>query len=185
MISTKLIVAFCIRFSQVAMTITLTACSSHDFTDLRQYIAEIKSRPSESVKPLPDFKNVEPFVFKKESGLRDPFKPVEKVKVAESGEEEIEPDNGIRPDMNRSKEPLEEFSLSGLKMVGTIDMNSMLWGLIKSDGNNIYRVKVGNHMGKNDGKITNIDKKKIELVEIIPSKPGRFVEQSTTLTLTE
>ena len=109
---------------------------------------------------------------------------MERVKVDDNIEEE-EPDNGIRPDMHRVKEPLEAFSLSGLKMVGTIDMNSTLWGLIKGDGNNIYRVKVGNHMGKNDGKIISIDKKKIELIEIVPGKPGRFVEQSTTLSLTE
>ncbi len=163
---------------------TLTACGSHDFTDLQQYIAEIKSRPPEQVKPLPEFKSVEPFTFKRENGLRDPFKPVEKIKVADVAEEE-EPDNGIHPDTHRTKEPLEAFSLSGLKMVGTIDMNSTLWGLIKGDGNNIYRVKVGNHMGKNDGKITSIDKKKIELIEIVPGKPGRFIEQSTTLSLTE
>lgn len=164
--------------------ITLTACDSHNFTDLQQYIAEIKARPPEQVKPLPEFKSVEPFIFKKETGLRDPFKPVEKIKVAESAEEE-EPDNGIHPDTHRIKEPLEVFSLNGLKMVGTIDMNSTLWGLIKGDGNTIYRVKAGNHMGKNNGKITSIDKKKIELIEIVPSKPGHFIEQSTTLNLTE
>ncbi|MDD5228910.1 MAG: pilus assembly protein PilP [Methylococcales bacterium] len=168
----------------VFATIHLTACGGNDFTDLQQYIANVKGRPQYPVKPLPEFKNIEPFVLKREGNLRDPFRPVEKVKEVEPSELE-EPDNGIRPDKNRVKEPLEGFPLSGMKMVGTINMNSMLWGLIKGEGNTIYRVKVGNRLGKNDGKITSIDKNKIELVEIIPSKPGRFIEQSATLTLAE
>ncbi len=166
--------------------IHLTACGGNDFTDLQQYIASVKAHPQEAVKPLPEFKSVEPFLLKRESNLRDPFKPVEKIKpVAEPGEAEEEPDNGIHPDANRVKEPLEAFALSGMKMVGTINMNSVLWGLIKGDDNTIYRVKTGNHIGKNDGKITLIAKKKIELIEIVPSKPGRFIEQPATLMLTE
>lgn len=174
-----------VRFLLMAfVALLLTACDGHDFTDLQQYIASIKARPQALIKPLPEFKSVEPFVLKHEGNLRDPFKLVEKVKAAEDTEEE-EPDNGIRPDTNRVKEPLEAFALSGMKMVGTINMNAVLWGLIKGDGNTIYRVKVGNRLGKNDGKITSINKNKIELIEIIPSKPGRFIEQPATLILTE
>lgn len=172
-----------IRIWVTTMTLMLTACNGDDFTDLKEYIARIKSLPNEPVKPLPEFKNIEAFAFKKEEGLRDPFKPVEKVKAADDDTQE-EPDNGIRPDMNRVKEPLESFSITAMKMVGTINMKSELWGLINNDGV-IYRVKVGNYLGKNDGKIIHIDKKKIDVVEIMPSKVGRFVEQPTTLILSE
>ena len=176
----------CIRFILIVTVATyLTACGDEDFTDLQRYIDSIKNRPHEPVKPLPEFQTIEPFVFKAEENLRDPFKPFEKAKTTDDIDESEEPDNGIRPDFGRAKEPLEAFSLSGMKMVGTITMNSVFWALIKSDNNIIYRVKVGNHMGKNDGKITHIDKKKIELVEIMPGKSGRFVEQPTTLTLME
>lgn len=164
----------------------LTACGNNDFTDLQQYITSIKAQKQKDVKPLPEFENIKPFLLKRENKLRDPFKPVEKIMAATVIEiESEEPDNGIHPDTHRVKEPLEAFALSGMKMVGTVNMSSTLWGLIKSDGTTIYRVKVGNFLGKNDGKITHIDKKKIELIEIIPSKPGRFVEQPTTLTLTK
>jgi type IV pilus assembly protein PilP len=177
---------FQVRFLlMVVCTVILTACNSNDFTDLQQYISSVKSRPKSTIKALPEFKDVEPFVFKSDGSLRDPFRPVEKTKIAEETEEEIEPDNGIHPDKNRVKEPLELFPLNGLKMVGIIDMNSTLWGLIKSDNNIIYRVKKGDYLGKNDGRITQIDKKKIELVEIMPSTPGRFIEQTATLMLTE
>jgi type IV pilus assembly protein PilP len=170
----------------VVTSATLTACES-DHSDLTQYITSVQTRPTPPIKPLPEFKIVEPFVYKRESNLRDPFRLVDKLKTDEEEKEEddIEPDNGIHPDPNRVKEPLESFPMSSLKMVGTITMNSKLWGLIKNDNNTIYRVKVGDYLGKNDGKITQIDHKKIDLIEIQPTNPGRFIEQSTSLTLTE
>lgn len=166
------------------VTLLLTACDSNNFNDLQQYITSMKAKPPESIKPLPEFQRVESFVLKHEDNFRDPFKPVEKAKALEPTEQE-EPDNGIHPDVNRIKEPLEAFALNSIKMVGTINMDSTLWGLIKSDGNTIYRVKVGHHLGQNDGRITLIDKKKIDLIEIVQSKPGRFIEQPATLVLAE
>lgn len=167
--------------------VNLTACNDNNFNELHVYIANVKARPKNILKELPNFEVVEPFVFKGDENLRDPFKLVEKMPTAaeEAALETIEPDNGIRPDLNRAKDPLEAFSISGLKMVGTINMNATLWALIKGDGDTIYRVKKGDYLGKNDGKIIQIDKNKIELIEIIPSNPGRFVEQSSTLTLAE
>ncbi len=163
----------------------LTACDNQNFNDLNAYMASVKTRAKTEIKPLPNFEQVEPFIFKGDVNLRDPFKIVEKIHTPEEIAAEIEPDNGIRPDVNRKKEPLEEFALSGLKMVGTIKINATLWALIKGDENIIYRVKKGDYLGKNDGKIIAIEKNKIELLEILPTNPGRFIEQSTTLTLTE
>ncbi|MEI7839635.1 MAG: pilus assembly protein PilP [Methylococcaceae bacterium] len=175
-----------IRFSLIiVITLQLTGCDNHNFSDLQNYIASIKVSPQAPIKPLPDFKIVEPFVFKFTENLRDPFKPVEKIKTAAEQEVEIEePDNGIHPDASRIKEPLEAFTISGIRMVGTVNMKSVLWGLVKNE-NTIYRVKIGNYLGKNDGIITHIYKDKIDIIEIMPNKPGRFVEQPTTLTLAE
>jgi type IV pilus assembly protein PilP len=176
---------FQVRFLlMVVFTANLTACSN-DFSDLQQYIASVEARPKSPIKPFPEFKAVEPFIFKGDVNFRDPFKPVEKIVVEEENEDDLEPDNGIHPDLNRVKEPLEALNLSGFKMVGTVEMDNALWGLVKGEDNVIYRVKKGNYLGKNDGKITQIDKKKIELVEIMPNSRKRFIEQQATLTLTE
>jgi type IV pilus assembly protein PilP len=165
-------------------TLNLAGCE-RDVSDFQQYIASIKARPKQPVKPLPEFQTVEPFVYKKTEGMRDPFKPVEKVEEPEEIENTEEPDNGIHPDKNRKKEPLEGFSLSGMRMVGSVQMNSQLWGLLRNE-NTIYRVKVGDYLGEHDGRITHIDKNKIELLEIVPDKkPGRFIEQAATLVLAE
>lgn len=70
-------------------------------------------------------------------------------------------------------------------MVGTVVMKTGLWGLIKASDGTIHRVQVGNHIGKNYGKITRITHDKIELIEIVPDKPGEWREQSASLALSE
>ncbi|MGZ4992123.1 MAG: pilus assembly protein PilP [Methylobacter sp.] len=160
----------------------LTGCSNDDFSDLTRYISEVKARPKEAIKPLPEIKVIEPFMFKPE-GLRDPFKPLEQPEQSEGVE--VSSGSGIKPDTARRKEELEAFPLDGLRMVGTVDMKSSLWGLVKASDSTIYRVKVGNYMGKNYGKIIRIVSDKIELMEIVSDKPGTWHEQPASMTLTE
>ncbi|MGZ5221190.1 MAG: pilus assembly protein PilP, partial [Chitinophagaceae bacterium] len=61
----------------------LTACGTDNFSDLNQYIAEVKARPSGPIAPLPDVKILEPFIFKPDD-LRDPFKPLEQPEQAQN-----------------------------------------------------------------------------------------------------
>ena len=96
---------------------------------------------------------MEPFVFKPE-GLRDPFKPI--TITEEETETAAGSGNGIRPDTSRRKEELEAFPLDSLRMVGTVVMKTNLWALVKASDKTIYRVRVGNYMGKNYGKIIRI-----------------------------
>lgn len=171
-----------VRLSCAIFFALLSGCGNNDFSDLDRYFKEVKARPKEPIKPLPEIKVVEPFMFKPE-GLRDPFKPLEQPEPSEGGE--VSSASAIKPDFSRRKEDLEAFPLDGLKMVGTIDMQSNLWGLVKASDGTVYRVKVGNYMGKNHGKVIRILKDKIELMEIVPDKPGTWREQSASVALTE
>ena len=160
----------------------MTGCSNDDFSDLTKYIQEVKAKPKGAIEPLPEIKVVEPFVFKPD-GLRDPFQPVEKNNdisaIDNSGA------NGIKPDTERRKEELEAYSLDTLRMVGTLTNAKGLWGLVKAKDGTIHRVQVGNHMGQNYGKIIRILEDKIELMEIVPDKPGTWREQQASLALAE
>lgn len=162
--------------------LSLVGCGNDDFTDLNSYIQEVKARPKGAIEPLPEIKVVEPFVFKPE-GLRDPFQPVEKSN--ENGNIDTSNTNGIRPDTERRKEELESYSLDTLRMVGTLTNKKGLWGLVKAKDGTIHRVQVGNHMGQNFGKIIRILEDKIELMEIVPDKPGTWREQQASIALAE
>jgi type IV pilus assembly protein PilP len=166
----------------VLFSVLLAGCGDDGFSDLQKYITDVKAKPKGTIQPLPEVKPVEPFVFKPE-GLRDPFKSVSESEEAE--EAGISVGNGIKPDTSRRKEELEAFPLDSLRMVGTVTMKASLWGLVKESDKTIYRVQVGNYMGKNYGRIIRILTDKIELMEIVPDKPGTWREQQTSLALTE
>lgn len=164
------------------VVVLLSACGGGDFNDLQQYISRVKARPKGAIDKLPEPKAIEFFSFKPEQ-IRDPFKPAEQPEAFEN----IGPDtgSGLKPDFSRRKEELEVFPLDGLKMVGTVNMKSKLWGLVQASDKTVHRVQVGNYMGKNFGKIIRISIDRIELMEILPDKPGTWREQQTSLTLAE
>jgi type IV pilus assembly protein PilP len=158
----------------------LTACGGDDFADLKAYVSDVKQRQKGAIEPLPEIKTVQPFVFD-ESDLRDPFfiaadrqeQPLEDIKV----------ENGIRPDTSRAREELESYELDALRMVGTVQLNNNLWGLIKATDGTIHRVHAGNYLGRNFGKIIRIREDQIELMEIIPDSPGTWRERKASLEL--
>ena len=78
-----------------------------------------------------------------------------------------------------------DVSLDTLRMVGTLTMDKGLWALIKASDGTIHRVKKGNYMGRNYGQIIRILDDRIELMEIVPDKPGTWREQQASLALAE
>jgi type IV pilus assembly protein PilP len=160
--------------------IGVSACNSGDMTDLDDYIRQIKTREKGAIEPLPEFKTIESFVFDSNE-LRNPFIP------AEGTEElaEIPAQNGIRPDALRPREELESYALDSLRMVGTVNMTSDLWGLIQANDGTIHRVRNGNYLGQHHGKIVRILENQIELLEIIPDGPGSWRERQASVKLSE
>jgi type IV pilus assembly protein PilP len=162
--------------------ILMNGCGGDDVSDLNKFLQEVKARPKGSIEPLPENKVVESFIFNPD-GLRNPFRPIEK-NIDESNVD-VSGVSGIRPDTERRKEELEAYTLDSLRMMGTLKDQKGLWGLIKAKDGTIHSVQVGHHMGQNYGKIIRILEDKIELMEIVPDKPGAWREQQATLALTE
>lgn len=156
--------------------ITLTACSQ-DMSDLQSFIAQTKSAHVGSVKPIPQFKPYESFSYSA-AELRDPF-----VATIDLEEEESTKTSLLNPDSTRPKQPLEDFPLDTLGMVGILEQNENLWGLIKDPQNIVHRVQVGNYMGKNEGRITEISDSAIYLVEIVSDGIGGYIERDASIAI--
>ena len=91
---------------------------------------------------------------------------------------------GMRPDQH-PKEPLEQYPLDSLKMVGTIGTGASMEGLIKDTDGVVHRVHVRNYLGQNNGKITAIAENHIDLVELVPNGSGGWMERHATVALSE
>lgn len=157
--------------------VCLAGCAG-DMSDLEEYALEVKSRKSRAIDPIPEFKPFERFAY--EAGdRRDPFLPLlqsrEQVVAAGSG--------AVRPDVNRPREPLEEFALDSLRMVGTITMQQRAYALIKAPDSVVHRVTVGDHLGQNFGKITAVSETEVVLMEIITDGFGGWMQRPASVEL--
>jgi type IV pilus assembly protein PilP len=166
-----------IRFAAaVAGAALLVACGGEEQSELRQELAAMTKDLRGKVDPLPQVKSYEPVPYKGESML-DPFVPgrivVAQASTGGGG-------GGLRPDLNRPKEPLEAFPLEAIRMVGTLSQNEDMFALVKA-GANLFRVKKGNFMGQNFGVIMGIDEAQISLKEVVQDSGGDWVERSTSL----
>lgn len=164
----------------IPIVLSLMGCSSDkDIADLKQFMQETLNKPRGRIEPIPVFKPYEYFSYSA-SGLRSPFE----LPVLEQAEILGTEGKDIQPEKNRRKEHLERFSLGSLSMMGTLQKeNGVLWALIKDGDNSVVRVKKGNYMGQNHGRITDISEQRIQLIEIVPNGMGGWIERPRTLAI--
>ena len=144
-----------------------------DAPNLEKWVAEVKNRPAPPLEPLPVMQQFETFEYAAQ-GLRDPFS---RAFSDESG------GSGPRPDPNRRKQPLEQFPLDSLNMVGTIGKGAGLVALVMGPDKVTYRVHPGEYMGQNDGRVTGVFEDRIELVELVPDGAGGWLERPAQVAL--
>lgn len=157
----------------------LAGCADDGMDDLRQFVANAAAGRTPKVEPLPEIKTQEPFAYAA-AKLADPFA---KFNLKSQGSQTA--GAGPRPDMNRRKEPLEEFPLDALKMVGTLARGKQAWAVIQAPDGTVHRATVGNHMGQNFGTVTRISEDKIDLVELVQGSLGDWVEREASVALAE
>lgn len=163
----------------IVLGLFLVACGGGEYQDLKEELKKLTEGMRGKVPPLPVVKPYEPVAYKA-FDLPDPFSAakIELVtKAASAG-------GGLKPDLNRPKEPLEAFPLESVRVVGMLQQGKQAYALVKADAS-VYRVKVGNYMGQNFGLITGITDSQIQLRELVQDASGDWAERISTLQLQE
>jgi type IV pilus assembly protein PilP len=156
----------------------LVACGGSSFPDLDQYMAEAKAKPAGHIPPVPTFNAYKSFTYAA-AGLRSPFQvPIEVKEITR-----LQRVTNVRPDANRNREFLEQFSFDALEMVGSMQMGGTLWGLVRDPEGSVHRVKVGNYLGKNHGRIVELTENHLAVIEIVANGPDEWVERPRKLAL--
>lgn len=157
----------------------LSGCARDNFADLDSFMDEKRSRPGGIIAPIPTFKAYEAFAYSATS-LRSPFdRPIEVREIAQ-----LQAIAAIKPDENRAKEFLEQFTFDSLRMVGTLERDNNHWSLIKDPDGGVHRVKPGNFLGRHHGKIVDMTDTFISVVEIVSDgTPDGWVERPRTIKL--
>jgi type IV pilus assembly protein PilP len=163
-----------------AACLALTACSGDDLDEVREFVKTAHADKKPKVEPLPEIKTQEAFAYGA-ANLTDPFASFNlRPQSAKSGGA-----NQGGPDPNRRKEPLEDYPLDALKMVGTLMRGKQAWAIIQAPDGTVYRTKTGDHVGQNSGLVTKVTEEKVDLIELVQGPLGDWVEREASLTLIE
>ncbi|PIE39431.1 MAG: pilus assembly protein PilP [Gammaproteobacteria bacterium] len=159
----------------------LTACDSGQYADLDAFMAEKQARPGGVIAPIPTFKAYEAFAYGA-TALRSPFdKPIEVREITQ-----LNSVSAVKPDENRVREFLEQYTFDSLAMVGSLQRSGQDWTLLRDPQGGVHRVRIGNYLGRNHGRVVEMSDTHIAVIEIVPdgTKDG-WVERPRTIKLTE
>ncbi|SFG55485.1 pilus assembly protein PilP [Pseudomonas sp. NFACC45] len=168
------------RIFLLAGLVVLAGCNNDNgFGDLDAYMNEVRLRPPGKIEPTPTFRPYETFTYRA-ADLRSPFS--RQVRVDQAGRQKGT--RNVRPDPTRVKQYLEGFNIEQFEMVGTISNVSGSFALLRGAGG-VHRLKVGDYLGRNDGRIVGISATQVDVVEIVPDGEGAWLERPRTIPLKE
>jgi type IV pilus assembly protein PilP len=161
----------------LALGLAMVGCGSDQFQDLKQFVNDADSVAGNrsQIDPLPKVDPYQPFIYN-QAELEDPFRP-RKIEPTKSAKGQLQ------PDLNRRREPLEAFPLDNLKMVGTLQQGPLLFALVRTPDNNLFRVRQNNYIGQNFGLIQEINETGMKLKELVQDGAGEWTERVTSLFL--
>lgn len=161
-------------------SLTLVACGG-DQVELTQWMDQQRREAKPSVEPIVAPKKFVPQSYTA-GGLIEPFS-VQKLTVAIK-QEARQPNSLLAAETNRRKEPLEDFPLDSVSMVGSVTKEKKPFALVKVN-QLLYQVKLGDYMGQNYGKIVKITETDVSLREIVQDASGEWTERISSIQLQE
>jgi len=150
--------------------------------DLQEWMAQERANTRPRVPPLEPPKAFTPKDYAASTAV-SPFDPLKLIGVLRSSTRANDT-RLIDAERNRRKEPLEDIPLDVMAMVGSLQKSGAPTALVRVN-NLLYQVHLGNYLGQNYGKVTQITETSIQLREIVQDGAGDWVERSSTLNLKE
>lgn len=160
-----------------AAAVLLAACGS-DVEDLREFTRTAHADRVPKIEQPPEIRPQDSYTY----AAADRPDPFSAANLKLDAERTARP---AAPVFDRRKEPLEEYPLDALKMVGTLTRGNQSWAVIQAPDGSVHRAAVGNHIGQNSGKITRIGEARIDVLEYIQGGAGGLVEREAALAIAD
>ena len=110
--------------------VVLASCGGQN-DELKQWMADAHKDIHPTVQKLAEPRIFTPFLYTDQAEI-DPFDPA---KVANALRKlAAKSNNGLAPDQNRRKEPLEAYPLDSITMVGILERPNLKYALLRADG---------------------------------------------------
>lgn len=159
--------------------LAIAGCDAN-MSELKAFIAKVKSRGSSDIKPIPEIAEYKPFTYHA-NGRPSPFQRFE----PQRGQRKRVSNTSISPNFAREKDPLEQYPLDALAMVGTLTFGGTRYALIRAPDGVVHRVSVGEHMGLDFGEVVEINSSAVRLIEIVPNGLGGYKKRPAIIALSD
>ncbi len=150
-------------------------CQRAEKENLARFVANSNKMKAKEIEPLPNISPVEPYAYSAQE-FSDPFNP-ENLKPRQV----VSARSGVGPDTNRRREPLENYPLDSLMMVGTLFRENEKRAIIQTPEGAVQTAIVGNYLGQNYGKIVSIDENEIVVEEQVLNSAGTWVGRDASI----
>ncbi len=162
-------------------TLMLAGCGGDGQDDLRAWMAQQRAMLHPHVTPIEPPK---PYIPERYD-FPDQVDPFSSTKLETGVKQEM---NKLSPEvlsqMNRPKQPLEQYPLDQIKMVGSVKIKGETYALLKA-GSLLYKARVGGYIGQHYGRITKIDETQVSIEELAQDATGDWGKRPATLQLQE
>jgi type IV pilus assembly protein PilP len=170
------------KFLLLLLTCTLVACGAASEDELNQWMTEQKNQTHPRIKPISEPKKFKPEAYAQAAEV-EPFSNQKLTQALKKDSTQSATNASlIAPELARRKEPLEEFPLDSMTLVGSMVKAGQQVGLVKVS-TLLYQVRLGEHIGQNYGKVTKITETEITLLEIVQDAVGEWTQRSASLQL--
>jgi type IV pilus assembly protein PilP len=169
------------RCLSVALLLSaLSGCGAgDDYGDLDAYMNEVRLQGPGRIEPSPEFRSYPAFTYDA-ANLRSPFS----AQISADLAAQRRGSRNVKPDPGRVRQYLEGFNIEQFEMVGTLSNAAGSYALLRGAGG-VHRLKVGDYLGRNDGRIVAISGSQVDVVEIVPDGQGAWLERPRTIPLKE
>ena len=130
--------------------------------------AAIPRRSSLAPAQFPEFHEPARYGYAAANG-RDPFAPV------------VMPVSSRREQPPAIRQPLREYDLDTLRLVGLLSHRQGYTGLVRDPGGAVHRVEQGDYLGRNQGQVQRVTELGVELIEWKIGESGESVRQELLL----
>ncbi|SCK15186.1 pilus assembly protein PilP [Vogesella sp. LIG4] len=152
----------------------LAGCGYRSNDDIEQWMQQAGKGIKGTIEPIPPMTAYIPAEYQGQS-LVPPFN-TDRLQIAKKSSQNM-------PDLQRTRDLLENYDLDKLKLVGTVQRKQGRIGLIRTPDVGIQQIRVGSFIGPNFGIVRSISETEVRLEETVENINGEWVKQDNHLLL--
>ena len=170
------------RFAYYILTlsIALGSCKELQQEDIKVWINANQKNTTTHTTSLEEQEISKVFTYQ----ANDRIDPFDSKKIALLSTADPSAGNNISPDVQRTRETLEQYAIDSLRMVGTLRKTGKIIALIQIE-KMIYQVHVGSYLGQDMGRVIKISEDVMQVEETTQDVGGEWRKRLVEIKMKE